>query len=74
MKNPTIICDICKKPVERLEWWDDKINDVRVIRVHCHGDRDEMRLRFSDMIAWGSGGLPDHGVAFSTKRLEKPCN
>lgn len=74
MKNPTIICDICKRPVEILEWWDERSSDVRVIRAYCHGDTDEMRLNFSDMIAWVRGGLPDHGVAFLTKRLDRPCN
>lgn len=70
MKTPVIMCAICKKPVDSLEWWDDKASDVRIIRAKCHGDRDEMRIGLDDLYQMSRNGFPSEGVAFSTKRLE----
>lgn len=67
--TPVIMCAICEKPVDSLEWWDDKIEDERVIVAKCHGDRDAMRLSFSDLVKMTKAFEPVEGVAFATKRV-----
>ena len=38
------ICDVCNKPVDRIDWWDDYNRCVRVFRVSCHGETETAEL------------------------------
>ena len=74
MMDPSrIICVLCKKPVQRTEWWDDPLTDIRTLRVHCHGATQEMRL---DMLDVGLQTLQAlrhaQGVAFENAVLAAP--
>ena len=66
--NPVIMCAICQRPVDRVEWRDDLNTGDRVITAHCHGDRDTMRLSQADLISM-IGKEPTSGVAFADKRV-----
>lgn len=73
MKWPTIICDVCNKPCDKLEALDDYRTGEIVMMAYCHGDRDEMRIPQSAIIKLGKAALDqmNHGIghAFSTKRI-----
>lgn len=68
-----ITCAVCRRPVERTVWWDDPCNDRRVLRVHCHGATEEMRL---DMLRVSMDTLKAlesaQGVAFAAPTLNPP--
>jgi hypothetical protein len=70
---PCIECAVCKKRVEKTVTWYDKLADVRVIQVECHGARDEMRIDgvvflslTPEMMRQLRNGV---GVAFQTARI-----
>jgi len=71
---PTVVCDVCRKPVEYMETHDDLSTGDRVLRVACHGQWDEMRLSVADMMELGEHGLHqlNHGVghAFRQSMIE----
>lgn len=71
MKWPTVMCAMCNKPVDRMEFFDDHINDQQVLRVRCHGDWDEMRLSSLEVTYEAVEQINNSvGTAFTTKRLE----
>lgn len=65
-----IMCAVCLKPVESVEWFDDYPTNERVIRVRCHGETDEMRLSNYDIVLYGRQLENAPGVAFSDRRKE----
>lgn len=44
-----IICDVCKKPVERMQYRDDMVRDSRIIAVFCHGEQQSFEVHHSLM-------------------------
>jgi hypothetical protein len=71
MKWPVVMCAQCNKPVELMEMRDDFLKDEQVLRVRCHGEWDEMRVRLFDLTQEMVDQLNNsQGVAFTTKRLE----
>ena len=71
MKWPTVMCDKCRKPVDLMVWSEDYLTAEQVLRVKCHGEWDEMRLRLEtlshDQIEQLNSAT---GVAFTTKEIE----
>ena len=74
MKFPTIICDVCNKPCDKLAVHDDLETGDVVMRAFCHGDVDTMRLSHQDMAALGPEALDqmNHGTghAFTAARIQ----
>lgn len=70
MSIPKVMCAKCGKPVDSLEWFDDHCTAERVIRAHCHGAVDDMRLSKFDLdrIAMLQLELAE-GVAFGKPAL-----
>jgi hypothetical protein len=67
-----IMCAVCSRPVDRIEWFDDLIKRDRIIRVFCHGETDEMRLDIYRLSCKEMRALEEaesSGVAFTTKRI-----
>lgn len=58
-------CAVCEGPVEKWESWQENDTGDVVIRVHCHGETEEMRVlaaqMTSDMVRTLNGQI---GVAF----------
>ena len=67
--NPVIICAVCNKPVEKLEWLDDFNSHARHITAHCHGDTDSMVLTDTFLMDLGGAKQLTEGVAFQTKKI-----
>ena len=67
-----IMCAMCGKPVDRVEWFDDPMNFQRVIRAHCHGKVDEMRLDSNQPVHIFKALRDARGVAFAGKE-KLPC-
>jgi len=67
MNPERITCAVCQTPVQRTEWWDERETNSRVLRVHCHGATQEMRLTMKS-IELGTLQALEHaqGVAFET--------
>lgn len=71
MKWPTVMCAMCDKPVDRMEFFDDHERDEQVFRVKCHGRWDEMRVSKLDLTLNLAEQLNNAvGTAFITQRLE----
>ena len=74
MKFPTIICDVCNKPCDKLAVHDDLETGDIVMRAFCHGDVDTMRLSHRDMVTLGPEALDqmNHGTghAFTAARIQ----
>lgn len=43
-------CAKCGTPVRRWETWRDVSTDESVFRVHCHGEVDECRIDWRDIM------------------------
>jgi len=67
--TPVIICAVCNKPVEKLEWFDDFNSHARHITAHCHGDTDSMVLTDAFLIDLVDPKQLTEGVAFQTKKI-----
>lgn len=68
---PRISCAVCRRPVDRVSWSDDHDTGERVIRAHCHGDVDEMRVDLRKLTRAQLRALEaSQGVAFTTRRIE----
>lgn len=71
MKWPTVMCAMCDKPVDRMEFIDAPLDDQVVLRVKCHGEWDEMRLSKYEVTCEVVEQINNSvGTAFTTKRLE----
>ena len=64
-----LLCAICDKPVDRITTYYDCMRRSHEIRADCHGDSDTMIL--TEHMLQEMREVPDSGVAFTTKRLEK---
>jgi hypothetical protein len=65
---PRIRCARCGRQVERVEWFDDHLTRLRVVRAYCHGDVDEMRVNLRDLTLDLSRALSEaEGVAFEKR-------
>jgi len=67
--TPVIICAVCNKPVEKLEWFDDFNSHARHITAHCHGDTDSMVLTETFLMDLVGAKQLTEGVAFQTKKI-----
>jgi hypothetical protein len=68
-----ITCAVCRKPVQRTEWWDDYSKGDRVLRVYCHGATQDMRLDMMRVSPDTLRALEDaQGVAFDVGALAGP--
>lgn len=73
MKMPRIMCAVCRKPVDYVEWGVDLDRRNQWIMVKCHGDTDRMEITCTEIERM----TPDQiralncstGVAFTTKRV-----
>ena len=65
--TPRITCAKCRKPVDRIEWYDDI--STRVIHAYCHGDVDTMTLDTRDLKTLEALQRANDGVAFTTERV-----
>lgn len=65
-------CDLCDKPVDRLESLTliDAFEDGVVLVAHCHGEREEVRVD-PMLVEQQRGGL-HFGRAFVQRRQLKP--
>ena len=72
--NPRrITCAMCRKPVQRTEWWDDHSKGDRVLRVYCHGAMQDMRIDLMRIEPDTLRAMEDaQGVAFGVGALEGP--
>lgn len=43
------ICDVCNKPVERMETFNDPLSYTRTFRASCHGQTQQVQV--SDQLA-----------------------
>ena len=73
MRPEQITCAVCNAPVQMIERYDDPVSDCVVLRAHCHGEIDEMRISRLDLVR--TPGLfeaigASQGVAFAIKKLE----
>lgn len=73
-----IMCAACRRPVDRVEWWDSMTDRVRVIQVSCHGETDRMEMTDDFLFALTAAGKPPilEGEAFVAKPLlsqAAPC-
>lgn len=68
---PRIRCAVCSKPVDRIEWHDDRCRDVRIISAYCHGSKDTMELPHAALIQRDVVGQikNQEGVAFAVARI-----
>lgn len=39
---PTVMCYVCRKPVAKLTWWEDRDAGRQYLRASCHGQEDTM--------------------------------
>lgn len=71
---PKVICDVCQKPVDRVEVSFDIFRRAYLITVFCHGERDKMQIPEVDMHHRDSyeammKAMEAGGTAFVSKRL-----
>lgn len=72
IKLPSISCAVCKKPVDRVEVYENEMDLSLIVRAYCHGMRDEMSLPLNTMREYGREILSQTGVAFQHQiQLEK---
>ena len=62
------ICDVCGKPVERIECVEDMGRGEKHYWVYCHGAAEEVRLSRQDMI---EAKKISSGRAFKKTRTDK---
>lgn len=71
MRFPTVVCDICDRPVDKLVQYEEPDTRAIVLRAHCHGEMDEMRLTPYDLVKMTRDQLDQMnegvGRAFTTK-------
>lgn len=72
---PRIRCAICNTTVDAIEWWDDRAQSTRFIRVHCHGANETMAITLADFMRLGQRGMDamaeTEGLAFATQMLNQ---
>jgi hypothetical protein len=49
MNTPIVMCAVCNKQVDRIEWEDNYDNGQRVITAYCHGQRDTMTIDLREL-------------------------
>jgi len=62
------ICDVCKKPVDKLVWMDDAFMERRSYRVFCHGDMQTVHVEIRELEH--SSGAITFGRAFVRETAE----
>lgn len=50
MKRITILCAVCKKPVDRIESWRNPDLRTYTVIAYCHGEREETKLKDEDLL------------------------
>lgn len=63
---PRVVCGMCGREVERVEWWRDDLRRTIEVRVYCHGEVDAAYLTDADLVARDTIA---EAVAFRTKRV-----
>lgn len=63
-----VMCDICKKQVDELSWFEDFRTCEYMVIAKCHGQEDRCRLPREIIHA----NQIDIGYAFKTMVFEKP--
>jgi len=72
MMGPGVVridCAKCEKQVDRVRVERDESTRRLYYKVWCHGDTD---ICFVDDIFIVENGMPRHGMAFTTERLNGP--
>lgn len=70
MTQPSILCAVCNKLVDRIVVAKNQQDFALSIQVYCHGDRDEMSLPLMVLTDHGEEILNSTGIAFQHRRIE----
>jgi hypothetical protein len=61
-------CDVCQKPVERLQWYKSGIRLEYIYKAFCHGEEETTEISYRLLMTLKAGDI-QMGVAF--KRIKE---
>lgn len=66
---PDVDCAACLRPVSRITLWRSEARQAYIVKVECHGERDECEIPDS-LLASGPIKFIGRGKAFTRERVK----